>query len=485
MKRIDADLLVIGSGPGGAMTACVAAEAGRDVLIVEEGSHHSVDSAPSFSLAEMDQKYRNGGLNVTFGGTSITYLEGRCVGGGSEINAALYHRPLDQTLREWRDQTKIHGFEPADLWPHFEAVERDCNVNLVPGGPGPAADLLKRGAGAMGWSTRDIARFWSYPAKGEPPLAGSGRQSMTVTLVPRALRAGARLMPDTRVLRLTREGGRVTGAIAERSRAGEPHERYELRAKDVFVCAGAVQTPRLLRRSGLTHNVGDTLQLHPMIRVTAHFPEPMNDLGYGVPTEQVDAFKPALTLGCSYSSVPHLALWMGAEPTPGNASAKLDKLRDWRRTGIFYVAAVGTGKGRIRDLPVVREPFIRLPLTTDDLKRLGEGFLRLGQLLFAAGADAISTPVNGGPPIRDRAALDAVASALPQGKMTVSTIHLFSSVPMGADDRVTGTDSYGRVHGTTNLYVNDASLFPASPAVNPQGTVLAVARRNVLEWLGG
>lgn len=485
MKRIDADLLVIGSGPGGAMTAACAAEAGRDVLLVEEGSHHAVDSAPSFSLAEMDQKYRNGGLNVTFGGTSITYLEGRCVGGGSEINAALYHRPLEKTLREWQQRTGIRGFEPESLWPHFEAVERDCNVNPVPDGNGPAADLLKRGAGVMGWSTREIERFWSY--EGEPRIAGSGRQSMSVTLVPRALRAGARLLPDTRVTRLLRDGDRVTGAIIER---GRPSERCEVRAKDVFVTAGAVQTPRLLRRSGYTHNVGDTLQLHPMIRITARFREPMNDLAFGVPTEQVDEFKPALTLGCSYSSVPHLALWMGADSPPQRATAsgapqgkKLAQLRDWRRTGIFYVAAVGTGLGRIRDLPVVGEPFIRLPLTPADLKLLGEGLLRLGQLLFAAGAEELSSPVAGGAPIRDRAGLEAVARALPQGKMTVSTIHLFSSVPMGSDESRSGTDSFGKVHGSRNLYVNDASLFPASPAVNPQGTVLAVARRNVLEFL--
>ena len=351
MKRVDCDMLVIGSGPGGAMTACMAAEAGRDVLLVEEGAQHAVDSAPPFSLAEMEQKYRNAGLNVTFGGTSITYLEGRCVGGGSEINAALYHRPLDATLRQWQQQTEILGFGPEELRPHFEAVERDCQVSLVPGGNGPASDLLRRGAGAMGWSTREIARFWSYPA--DAPQTGllTGRQSMSVTLLPRAVRAGARLMADTRVLKLNRAGGRVLGALAETPEGG----RLELCAKEVVVCAGAVQTPRLLRRSGFTHNVGDTLQLHPMIRITARFKAPFNDVAWGVPTEQVDEFKPGLTLGCSYSSIPHLALWMGAEL--GN---KRERLRDWRRTGIFYVAAVGTGKGRIRDLPVVGEPFIRL-----------------------------------------------------------------------------------------------------------------------------
>lgn len=479
MKRLDCDLLVIGSGPGGAMTACMAAEAGRSVILVEEGPHLKVDSAPSFSLGEMDQKYRNAGLNVTFGGTSITYLEGRCVGGGSEINAALYHRPLEKTLRDWADQTKIHGFEPSELWSHFEAVERDCKVNLFPQGNGPASALLQRGAGKMGWSTREIGRFWSY--EGEGPRAGflDGRQSMSVTLVPRSVRAGTRLMPDTRVLELNRSGNRVTGATAVTKGADGRPERVEIRAKSVFVCAGAVQTPRLLRRSGYTHNIGDTLQLHPMIRVTARFKEPFNELDWGVPTEQVDQFKPALTLGCSYSSIPHLALWMGAQL--GN---KQDRLRDWRRTAIFYVAAVGTGKGKIRDLPLVNEPFIRLPLTRDDLSRIGEGLTRLGELLFAAGAEEVSSPIEGSKTsFRSAADVEQVARALPQGSMAVSTIHLFSSAPMGSDEARCATDSFGKVLGTENLYVNDASLFPSSPAVNPQGTVLAVARRNICEFL--
>jgi choline dehydrogenase-like flavoprotein len=302
---------------------------------------------------------------------------------------------------------------------------------------------------------------------------------MSVTLLPRAVRAGARLSPDTRVLRLLRDGRRVRGALVERRGADGRRVRSEVLARDVFVCAGAVQTPRLLRRSGFAHNVGDTLQLHPMIRITARFREEMNDPAWGVPTEQVDQFKPALTLGCSYSSVPHLALWMGAE-----GGQKRRQLRDWKRTGIFYVAAVGTGVGRIRDLPLVNEPLVRLPLTNADLGRLGEGLLRLGQLLFAAGAEVLSNPVEGGPPIRNEAELEALCRALPQGRMAVSTIHLFSSVPMGRNEALTGTDSFGKLRGADNVWVNDASLFPASPAVNPQGTVLAVARRNVVRWLG-
>jgi len=64
------------------------------------------------------------------------------------------------------------------------------------------------------------------------------------------------------------------------------------------------------------------------------------------------------------------------------------------------------------------------------------------------------------------------------------TIHLFSSCPMGEDQTRCATNSLGQVHGTANLYINDASLIPTAPGVNPQGTVMALARRNTLHFLG-
>ena len=64
---LTADILVIGSGPGGAITACLLAEAGRDVLLIEEGSELQQSSAGQFSSAEMAQKYRNGGITIALG----------------------------------------------------------------------------------------------------------------------------------------------------------------------------------------------------------------------------------------------------------------------------------------------------------------------------------------------------------------------------------------------------------------------------------
>jgi choline dehydrogenase-like flavoprotein len=59
-------------------------------------------------------------------------------------------------------------------------------------------------------------------------------------------------------------------------------------------------------------------------------------------------------------------------------------------------------------------------------------------------------------------------------------VHAFSTCPAGQRRDRTAVDSFGRVHDFENLYINDASMLPDSPGVNPQGSVMALARRNAL-----
>lgn len=94
--HLRADIVVIGAGPGGAIAAALLADAGREVVLIEEGPHLPLESAPPFSRDEIAQKYRNGGITVAMGAAKIAYVEGCCVGGGSEINRGLYQRlPLE------------------------------------------------------------------------------------------------------------------------------------------------------------------------------------------------------------------------------------------------------------------------------------------------------------------------------------------------------------------------------------------------------
>ena len=54
---------------------------------------------------------------------------------------------------------------------------------------------------------------------------------------------------------------------------------------------------------------------------------------------------------------------------------------------------------------------------------------------------------------------------------------------MGEDIRRCAVNSYGKLHGFENIYLNDASILPGAPGVNPQGTIMALARRNADNFL--
>ncbi len=463
-------VLVVGSGPGGATTAALLAEAGRDVLIVEEGPDLTIDSAPSYSLAELEQKYRNGGLNTTFGRVPVTYIEGRCVGGASEINAALYHRPHAQTLEAWARDFQIERFGPELLRPEFEAIEREVGVSQRQEGLSPSSRALIRGAERLGWKHAEIERFWRYDEASRP---WGRRQSMSETMIPRARRAGARLRADTRVRRVVFRGDRAVEAHA----VGPGGQRLRIAFDELVLAAGAVQTPVLLRRSGVRRNIGEALRLHPMVRVAAEFPERVNDPAFGVPVQQVEEFKPGITLGGSHSSPPHIALWLGQQ-----VPDRQRLLAEWQKVGVFYVAVQGEGRGRVRALPGLGEPLVLYQDTPTDHRRLGEGLHHLGRLLFEAGAVQVMSPVDGRPPMRHPRELEALLD-LPTKGLAVSTIHLFSSLPMGEDRRRCAVDSFGRLHGYRNVRVHDASILPTSPGVNPQGTIMAIVRRNTREML--
>ncbi len=472
--RHDCEILVIGSGPGGATSAALLAEAGHDVLMVEEGGHFGHDSAPAYSMAEMDQKYRNGGLTPAFGQTKVTYVEGRCVGGGSEINAALAHPPMAQTLEDWRQRFQIADFGLDQLGPWFEDVERECSVASQPGPLDPASMVIREGSRSLGWASSEVQRFWQYPDGDGKGL----RQSMTVTLVPRLLAAGGRLMPRTSIKRLRLRGGRARSAEGVTRHPDGRSERIRIRFDKVFVCGGPTQTPLVLRRSGLRGPIGDNLGLHPMVRVAARFDRRVNDPAAGVPVEQVVHFKPGLTLGCSHAALPHLVMWLGGEVEDREA-----KLEEWEKIALFYVLVTGRGKGKVRNIPGFDESFTSYPCGDADLAALGDGMHKLGTLLFEAGAVELFNPLPGRPSITRRDELETLRTGLPHGQLTVSTIHLFGTCPMGEQAGCV-TDSWGKLHGAGNVWVNDASILPDCTGVNPQLTLMAIARRNVAHWLG-
>ena len=198
MTLVETEILVIGSGAGGATTAAMLAEAGRSVLVVEEGPWVDPDEVEPFSLQEMERKYRHQGSSAALGAPPIAYAEGRCVGGSTEINSGLWHRLPAELAARWRDVDAVEDFDDATLDRYASLVEGWQSVGRMPTAPPLSSALLERGAAKLGWRSMEFPRVFRYET-GDRAV----KQTMARTLIPRAVAAGATVQPGCRVIKIS------------------------------------------------------------------------------------------------------------------------------------------------------------------------------------------------------------------------------------------------------------------------------------------
>jgi choline dehydrogenase-like flavoprotein len=467
---VHSEILVIGSGAGGAVTAARLARAGHDVMILEEGSDLDPDAAEPFSIEELATKYRHRGLTAALGSPGIVYAEGRCVGGSTEVNSGLYRRLPDHFVEDWQRKFDIDEFSVDKLAEYASAVEHDLSVSLYPAEPPVASAVLDRGAAALGWRAQEFERMFRYDERGR-----GVKQSMARTFIPAARADGAKLIADCRVDRLVLRGGRVREVVAKRQRPDGTSESVRFAADHVFVCAGAIHTPSLLQRSGV-RGAGRGLKFHPTIKVAARFPFAVE---HGdVPMHRITEFAPGISIGGSASRRGHLALALAETGLDASAA-----LADWERVAVYYAAIRSDASGRVISIPGLRAPLVFYQLSDADMSRLARGVVHLGEALFAAGATELHPGLVGGPIARSPRDLAAWWDAASRRTSNVMTVHLTSTVRMGEDRVRAAADSFGRIPQCENLRVNDASLLPDAPGVNPQAAIMAIAARNVDHFL--
>lgn len=484
------DVLVIGSGAGGATAAALIAESGRDVLVIEEGPPVAQGEVVPFSLEQMTRQYRNAGVTAAIGRPSIAYTEGCCVGGSTEINSALFRRPPAALIDRWRTQYGIVDLDPDEIDAICDELEVALSVGLLPtAAPAPSA-VLRDGAAALGWAHDESPRWMRYaptaptgPTSAASATPAGRRQSMSETYLPRTVAAGGRIIAGARVERLVISDGRARAAIVRRTGApGSPatdptgRDTVTVGFNDVVVAAGAIHTPALLQRSGRRRDVGRRLAIHPTVKLVAEFPDPVN-VPDDVPVHQVKEFAPALSFGGSASGAGLLALGLGDDwPRFGAAIERREHL------AAYYAAITSEGRGTVRAIPGWRDPLVTYRLTARDRALLQRGLSRLTLVMLAAGATAVYPGVRGAPVVRRRADLAALAGNFAAARASVMTVHLCSTAPMGTGPGAV-TDSFGMLGGTSNVLVSDASLLPEAPGVNPQASVMAFAIRNVRRFL--
>jgi len=533
------DVVVVGAGAGGGVVAGVLAEGGLRVLLVERATAHT-----SAELRGDHFRGKRPGLYPPTAGpgpgnprvivgsdgsaheipaeqTGLWGLNAMTVGGGTRlwlgmawrfhredfVMASTYGVPDGSTLADW-------PIAYDDLAPYYERAEWEIGVSgeegpltartprargypmpALPGGPsravfGAAADRLGWGWGPIPYAMNSVPRHGRAACIACAQCAGhacpvDAKNGSHNTLLRRALATGScDLLTRAQVVEIRHDGrGRATGARVVVDRPEGPVELI-VGCDHVVVAAGAVETPRLLRVSGLgNHEVGRNLHNHSFAMVVGSATDALDhQYGPGQHTATLDfVHREGEAWGGAvlFDSVPLLPVALASSaPMLGGPSWGAEHKR-WMREGaprLRGVVGIGqdvpsasaqvTADSRVKDrfgMPVARLRGSFHPASTEVANYAAQ---HAAQWLDEVGCQDVRRFHFGTDPARSAVTLLPAAGE-----------HSAGTCRMGDDPRRSATDRNGRLHGTDNVYVADASLHVTNGSVNPGLTVMANAFR--------
>ncbi len=476
-RHLEADVVIVGTGPGGAAAGRVLTEAGKRVVFLEEGPPTSRFRPNQANTARYHMQ--EAGTIVARGSSFMAIAAGRGVGGSTLINSALSFRPPDSVLSGWEDLLKDPGWGVQHMTPLYD--EMSALIGVTPTQQWFAGKnnlLIERGIKALGYEG-------GLAPRSTPRCVGcgicnfgcptGGKGSTNLTLLPRAVARGALIQADTKVTDVLVESGRAVGlrGHATNPDTGQTGGEVTVRAEQVILSAGAIGTPRLLWSTGLGEQlgpVGEGLHVHPGSAV------------FGICEEEISLWRGATqgayfvhpdlpgVLPHGFSAPPEVCL-MALGLVGPRLQEGLDLLP--YLTGMVVMVS-DKGIGRVRAKADGRAD-IQYHFADNDVERIKQGMVVTANVLLAGGAKQVCVPVHGVERVTSGAALGKALTDKGIRDFSLYASHPMSTCRMGRDPESSVIDINGRTHRMPGLAIADASVFPTSLGVNPQLTTLAVA----------
>ncbi|HEY3355811.1 MAG TPA: GMC family oxidoreductase [Polyangia bacterium] len=475
--RFECDVIVVGTGAGGAVVAKELAERGHAVLMLEEGALFTRPDFTGRSLECLRAMYRQRGRLAAVGNTLVFITAGRTVGGSTTINTGTCWRTPDWVLDRWTHRLGLADLTAAKLRPYFEQVERELRVAEVePKVAGGPARVVARGCAALGLHHRPLRR--NAPECDGSSVCNFGcptdaKLGTNLTYVPAALRRGAALLTGVRAEEILLAGG---GAVGVRARALATGRTVTVRARATVLAGGTLLSPLLLAGvrgvAGRAH-VGRHLSLHPALGVSGRFDEEIRSYtaipqGHAVDELHRDG---VLIMGAS------TPIDMAGAVFELVGDKLMEVMADYDRVCTFGVMVEDGPNGRVRPGPGGR-PLCTYWLGRAERERLLRGAAMLARIYFAAGAREVYTGIRGHGVLTGPADVARLGAAWPAASdFTLASFHPLGTCRMATSPRTGVVSPEHEVFGVPDLFVVDGSVVPTSVAVNPQVTIMALATR--------
>ncbi len=473
----ECDVVIVGSGAGGAVAAAELAAAGLDVIVLEAGEHYNRENYPSDHLEAIAELYRDGGLTIAEGRPPIPVPVAKVVGGTTVINSGTCFRAPEPVLENWRQRYGIAW--AGDLADDYAEAEQTLHVKqLDPERMGRNGQLAMEGAAAIGASGAPIHRNAGDCVQCSSCPFGceiDAKRGMHVSYLPRAVAAGARIRAGVAVDRVIVEDGRAVG-VSGSTRVGDGSRRrtFTVRARRAVIAAGgALGTPELLQRSGLGNKqVGRNLHIHPACWVGARYEEEVRGWEGVMQSFYVDQWEDTgILLEATFTPLAFGGAWL-----LGAGRSHQRAMLDFGHVGSIGVHLADRSSGRV-GLGTEGSLRASYALTRDDADRIAFGIARAAEVHFAAGAIEVYPNIARIGTLKPGDLAEFEATRFKPAELRLEAFHPMGTARISSDPREGACAPDGSVYGTRDLYVADGSLFPTSVGVNPMMTIIAFAKQ--------
>jgi choline dehydrogenase-like flavoprotein len=488
---LEADVVVVGSGAGGGVIAGTLAQGGLQVVVVEAGDYLDESDFNMLELWAYQNLYYRGGPVPTAEG-NVSMQAGANLGGGTTINWTNCLRTTPWVREQWAREHGLEGVDGPQFDSHLDAVLERIGANEDCCDYNRPTERMKEGAERLDWSFKRVVRN-ADPRTYSPETAAymgfgdisGSKQGTLKTYLQDAAGAGAEILVRTSATRVLVDAGRAAGIEAryEDPESGHTAE-VTVRAPQVVVACGALESPALLLRSGIGGPaVGDYLRLHPCTAFLGVYEEDQLSW-WGAPhTGVVDEFADT---GDGWGFLLETAQYttgIGASAVPFTSAAEHKRLMErYRHCASFIGLLRDRGHGRVTidaDGQAVHHYSLSDEVDVANTRAAIEAQARLHD---AAGAREVISLAPGLPPWRrgdDLGAWIGRAQRTPLrfGGHKLFSAHQMGTCRMGIDPNTSVAGPWGELHDTPGVWIGDGSAFPTASGTNPMISIMALAHR--------